>query len=380
MTSINRTRVAGSLEAEARAVVETLGGTWRPGGGMCRCPAHDDRDPSLSVRIGDRRLLLHCFAGCTTNDVIQELARRGLLDGRTAARGAKPRSRRGHPESSNRAAAKRLWHDAMPIAGTAVEAYLAGRGLIRPSGELRFHPRTPFGQHPQVMFAPALIAAVRDNGGLVAVHRTLLDGSQECPKRSLGRLGEGSVRLWPPEGGVLGLAEGIETAMAATALTGIPCWAVLGANRFGRVTVPPVVGRLVLFLDGDTGGRRAEALARAAPHLRVLSIEARYPLQPGSDWNDVLIERQRQMNASHSCLPHSSSTQPPLSCLQPFGSAAAGRNHGLKARVALRAARATPWSSGSPRLRLWCAPLLVGSLPPGSRRDGPGDDNQEFKK
>jgi len=35
-----------------------------------RCPAHDDRSPSLTIRdIGDR-ILIHCHAGCATEDVL----------------------------------------------------------------------------------------------------------------------------------------------------------------------------------------------------------------------------------------------------------------------------------------------------------------------
>lgn len=38
---------------------------------LCRCPAHDDRSPSLTVSEGDDgRILIHCFAGCGANDVI----------------------------------------------------------------------------------------------------------------------------------------------------------------------------------------------------------------------------------------------------------------------------------------------------------------------
>jgi hypothetical protein len=34
------------------------------------CPAHDDKSPSLAIRDVDGRLLLHCFGGCSTEDVL----------------------------------------------------------------------------------------------------------------------------------------------------------------------------------------------------------------------------------------------------------------------------------------------------------------------
>lgn len=44
-------------------------GTW-----TARCPAHEDRGPSLAVReLDDGRLLLHCFAGCSTHEVVGAL-------------------------------------------------------------------------------------------------------------------------------------------------------------------------------------------------------------------------------------------------------------------------------------------------------------------
>jgi len=46
----------------------------RPSGPDCwkaRCPAHEDRGPSLSVReTDDGRVLVHCFAGCDVSDVL----------------------------------------------------------------------------------------------------------------------------------------------------------------------------------------------------------------------------------------------------------------------------------------------------------------------
>ena len=64
------------IQQEGRALVERLGGRWTPAGGICRCPAHDDQTPSLSVRPGRTRLLLHCFAGCAARDILRELRSR----------------------------------------------------------------------------------------------------------------------------------------------------------------------------------------------------------------------------------------------------------------------------------------------------------------
>lgn len=37
---------------------------------LARCPAHHDRSPSLSIREGDKMVLVHCFAGCETADIL----------------------------------------------------------------------------------------------------------------------------------------------------------------------------------------------------------------------------------------------------------------------------------------------------------------------
>ena len=44
------------------------------GGYVVKCPAHDDRSPSLSISTGrDGRVLLKCFAGCSTESVLDAL-------------------------------------------------------------------------------------------------------------------------------------------------------------------------------------------------------------------------------------------------------------------------------------------------------------------
>lgn len=40
---------------------------------IANCPAHDDRHPSLSIKEGDRGLLVHCFSGCHVKDIVQTM-------------------------------------------------------------------------------------------------------------------------------------------------------------------------------------------------------------------------------------------------------------------------------------------------------------------
>jgi hypothetical protein len=222
--------------------------------------------------------------------VLRALKSRGLLE---VAPGKRDEPTRGAADGHRLAAARRIWCEARSLGGTPAASYLKSRALETDSPELRFHPRTPLGQQPLTRYRPALIAAVRDQSGLVAIQRTFIDPKRNRLHRrcGLGRFGSGAVRL----GGVgprLGLAEGIETALSATALFGVPCWAVLGTERFRLAGLPAGVRELLLFLDHDEGGRRAERLARAA-FAHVPRIEVHVPDRPGDDWNDILMASSR---------------------------------------------------------------------------------------
>ena len=45
---------------------------------LCLCPGHNDRDPSLSIREDNGKILFVCRAGCPQERVLAELKRRGL--------------------------------------------------------------------------------------------------------------------------------------------------------------------------------------------------------------------------------------------------------------------------------------------------------------
>ncbi len=292
--------VSSSLAARAREIVEALGGHWANGKGMCCCPAHDDRTPSLAIGLSPNAILFHCFAGCSSDAVLAGLARHGvrprdLFDGS------------GRPLSSPvtrmqvrapRANALRLWREAVPLAGTPAERYLAARHVSLRSPELRYHPRMPLGSKANARFLPALVAAVRDDEGLLSLQRTFLDPGRAAkaafsrPKRGLGSPGTGAVRLFAPEAGRLGLAEGVENALSATQLFAIPAWATLGNERFGQVTIPDSVRELHLFLDADAGGALAGQRAREAYARHGRMIIAHRPERARDDWNAVLMRQE----------------------------------------------------------------------------------------
>ena len=276
------------LDAEVRAkdIVEKLGGIWRGTRGECRCPAHDDGSPSLSVRLGDTAILFHCFAGCTTIEVLKALQRRKLHD-RAAV--SMPEA---SPKRDMSALALRLWKTSQPIAGTLAEEYLLARGLSGPFPKsLRFNSATIHGSGPSKRTMPAMIAAVENDMGVVAVQRTFLDPDNVLhkpmpkPKVSLGLLGTAAIRLAPATD-ELGFAEGIEDALSAMEWFGTPTWALGGVERLAFVAIPASVRRIIVY--GDRGRAADRLLAKARNYLTANGRElvSRVPAHH-DDWNDA---------------------------------------------------------------------------------------------
>lgn len=97
-----------------------------PGRWMARCPAHEDKSPSLSVReLDDGRVLLHCFAGCAAPNVLSAvgLTLGDLFPAPLALNGAKP-TRPNHFHAA-REALKTL-HREVLIVAIAAENVAAG--------------------------------------------------------------------------------------------------------------------------------------------------------------------------------------------------------------------------------------------------------------
>jgi hypothetical protein len=287
----------------AESIATALGGRKAGGGWAARCPAHDDREPSLSVRDADHgKILVRCHAGCDQARVIAALRARGLWKGSDHLRGRLIRSGsswvgRGRPdrEGAERTdAALRLWRAATGAAGTPVRIYLRSRGItIAVPSTLRFHPRL---KHPSGGRWPAMVALVTrgPDDAPLAIHRTFLarDGAGKAPvtpsKMMLGPCRGGAVRLAPLDSGMLMAGEGIETCLAAMQATGHPAWAALSTSGLRALDLPVEARDVVLLADGDEPG---EAAARAAAlRWRREGRTVRLARPPrGLDFNDMLL-------------------------------------------------------------------------------------------
>ena len=256
-------------------LVAALRGTWHGAYAMCRCPAHDDRTPSLSIRQGISGVLVHCFAGCNPRDIMHALRNTDRVQG------IEPRPAR---NLNSRRQAQRLWDDAIDVNGTLGERYLVGRCLPPDLPDIRFHPRCPLGRKPNTAFHQALLVAVRDQGCLVAVQRIMIDprSGWHRGKFLLGRCGQGA---WQPtlHGRVLAIAEGFEDAAAFTRLTGVTCWAAMGASRLSVISLPEELDTLIIAEDNNAPGRKAAHRAIIAYARRGLQITRCSPVYD-CDW------------------------------------------------------------------------------------------------
>jgi hypothetical protein len=282
-------------------IARALAGRRAGNGWTARCPAHDDRSPSLSIRNANGKVLVCCHAGCDQERVIAALQTRGLWteNGRySLLRAARLNPIERNPDQDD---AKRteialaIWQSAKPPQRTLVETYLASRGMhLLPPDALRFHAGL---KHPSGGIWPAMAALVTSgaDGTPLAIHRTFLarDGGGKAPvdpqKMMLGPCRGGAVRLAEP-GDVLMVGEGIETCLAAMLANGHPAWAALSTSGLRGLDLPKAVRDVIVLADGDKAG---EAAARdCAVRWKRGGRRVRIARPPqGMDFNDMLLSR-----------------------------------------------------------------------------------------
>jgi hypothetical protein len=220
----------------------------------------------------------------------------------------------GDPTNAEQAI-RRVWEQTIEPDGQEAEPmrrYLLRRGietLPNPS-VVRFHPALGYYEDRVKKGAyPAMIARVTSpQAALVSLHRTYLtrEGRKApvaCRKKTMtacGPMQGGAIRLFPA-GPELGIAEGIETALAVRERTGMPVWAALSATLLERWEPPADVRLVVIWADLDRSGAGQAAANGLRDRLLAHGLQVALQIPPGPipkgqkglDWADLWRLRLR---------------------------------------------------------------------------------------
>ena len=91
----------------------------------------------------------------------------------------------------------------------------------------------------------------------------------------------------------MGVAEGIETAIAAAMLGGVPVWPCVSAHGLAAFVLPASVRNLYVFADHDENNTGQDAAARLADRAVRSGVVARVLIpKAAGDWNDELQARR----------------------------------------------------------------------------------------
>lgn len=203
-------------------------------------------------------------------------------------------------EESKVASLRAVWAASLAVSpGDPVALYLGRRaGVSDFPPDLRFHPCL---RHSDGGSYPTMLAMMRyPNGEGASIHRTYLtvDG-QKAQVEGVKKFMQGkplqtaSVRL----GGLgprIGIAEGIETALAASKRFGVPVWSATNAVLLECWAPPAGVKEVLIAGDNDashTGQAAAHALARRLVR-EGYAVEVQIPGAVDTDWCDSVPPRE----------------------------------------------------------------------------------------
>lgn len=265
-------------------------------GWVACCPAHDDRDPSLSIDEGqDGRVLLKCHAGCSTEAIVGAL---GLdvkdLFPEDPGKPFAPRVKASAKESE---AARRVWEAAEPV--DPAHGYLVRKRLatiprnVRQIAAARVKELSdwwPTGKSGKLA-GLCLVVPIRKNGALASIELIDPEGRKATLKgttKSGGFWSNGEL----PESGRLVLCEGFATAASVSeALDGSVVAASVGLSNLRAAAETIRAQRpgleLVIAADLGEGGEPHPVAVEVARSLGCPLAAPPADLGAGGDLNDL---------------------------------------------------------------------------------------------
>lgn len=240
---------------------------------------------------GDGYKLLQLFHGWTFKE---------SLDRVREVVGDAPIQKSANDSGNKMASVRKVWNESLKVErGDPVWAYLNRRlGLEIVPSCLRHHPALTYAHEDgSFSYHPALVAAVTyPDGTGAAVHRIYLNKSGEkadvpSVKKLLsgGDMHTASVKLSRPTE-CIGIAEGIETALAASRLFDLPVWACVSSSLMESWAPPETVKRVCVFGDNDAkfGGQKSAYAIAHKLACKGFDVDVRIPDVTGEDWADEI--------------------------------------------------------------------------------------------
>jgi len=178
-----------------------------------------------------------------------------------------------------------------------VAAFLRKRRLTDGSPALRGHPALPYYEGGELVGRfPAVLAPILSADDATVTAAAIYCASAPEPRKKFlpatGTINGAAVRLCEPEGGCLGVAEGIATALAARQLFRVPTWAALSANGLKTFMPPSGISRITVFADNDSNYVGQAAAYDLAQRLvrDGFAVNVQQPYQLDTDFADLLPE------------------------------------------------------------------------------------------
>jgi len=202
-----------------------------------------------------------------------------------------------------------ILQEAKPIeSGDQASQYLESRGIYKIPQTLLFHPKL-YDVETKKNYAGMVAPLTSIEGEIVRLHRTFLENGTKAdidsPRKKTASIepdkkGE-AIRLYEVTGNRLGIAEGIETAIAAHELyPNVPVWSVMDTAGMKNFIPPPTIEHVAIFGDNDknyAGHAAAYELAHKLS-LRGIKVDVLFPTHAGTDyldvWNDIQ-EREKKI-------------------------------------------------------------------------------------
>lgn len=283
-------------------------------GYIAKCPAHNDKKPSLSLSEKNEKMLFKCHAGCEYGEIIDALKEMGILNNEYDS-GSYVSSR----EENSHNSLLEIESDLLDLSENGYSnKYLMSRGLdvllanksIKEIQSYKYLENID-GQWVE-SFHPCMVGIITNvlTNTIIGYHLTYLDfngkkADLSCPKKIFGTYKNGVVPILAKASNEIILTEGIENAITISQRLDKTVLACLNANNLCLDLPKEASNRdIIIYVDKDISfvGERKSLEAKYFYESKGHKVTLIYPTESilksskGIDFNDLLNKNPTEFN------------------------------------------------------------------------------------